>query len=144
MVLTGAGGAQAAPPTFTISTIENLHLVPHTPPTGTFTATGLPGCVSGTYADSLVYFVPPGTRLVVDETYACAGGGTFTARTALHVAVTAPDGTQAVEGTWRIIWSDTGLAGSGGVTAEATGCSPTGVVFSDCTGSTGQVVANLK
>ncbi|MDQ6873626.1 MAG: hypothetical protein M3042_00980 [Actinomycetota bacterium] len=136
--------ADAAPPPLILSTTQDAFHPPHTPPTGTFTATGLAGCPSGTYADTLVYFTPPGTRVVVDEHYTCLGGATFTARLALHIAEVAPDGTQAVEGTWRIVTSDTGLAGSGNITGTATGCAPVGAVFADCTGGSGLVVGQLK
>jgi hypothetical protein len=142
--LTGLTPAHAAPPTFVISTVQDAVHPPHTPPTGTFEAVGLAGCPSGTYADSLVYFTPLGTRVVVNETYSCVGGATFTARMALHIGATGPDGTQAAEGTWRIVASDTGLAGSGDLSGLATGCSPIGAVFADCTGSTGRILGNVK
>jgi hypothetical protein len=127
-----------------VTTTQDGFHPPHTPPTGTFTAIGLPGCQSGTYADSLVYFTPSGTRVVVDEHYTCLGGATFTARIALHVAEAAPDGTQAVDGTWRIVSSDTGLAGSGDSTGIGTGCAPIGAVFAECSGGSGLVVGHLK
>jgi hypothetical protein len=141
---TGVAAAQAAQPTFVVTTVQDAGHPPHTPPTGTFEAVGLAGCPSGTYADSLVYFTPPGTRVVVDETYSCVGGATFTARMALHIAATAPDGTQAAEGSWRIVASDTGLAGSGDLSGLSTGCSPIGAVFADCIASTGRIVGNVK
>ncbi|MGI8868925.1 MAG: hypothetical protein ACR2F6_08770 [Mycobacteriales bacterium] len=136
--------AQAAPPPLVITTVQDAVHPPHTPPTGTFEATGLTGCPSGTYADSLVYFTPNGTRVVVDETYTCLDGATFTARVALHIAPTAPDGTQTAEGTWRIVSSDTGLAGSGNLSGLATGCSPVGAVFAECTGASSLVVGKVK
>ena len=140
-----AGTAQAAPPPLVVTTVADPGpRPPHTPPTGTFQATGLAGCPSGTYADSLVYFTPRGTRAVVDETYSCQGGPTFTARLALHIAATAPDGTQAVDGTWRIVASDSGLAGSGDLTGQGTGCLPVGAVFAECSGMSGLVVGNVK
>jgi hypothetical protein len=142
--LAGIAPAQGAQPTFVISAVQDGVHPPHTPPTGTFQAVGLAGCPSGTYADSLVYFTPPGTRVVVDETYSCVGGATFTARMALHIAATAPDGTQTAEGTWRIVASDTGLAGSGDLSGLATGCSPIGAVFAECAGSTGRIVGQVK
>jgi hypothetical protein len=142
--LTGVAAAQGAQPTFVVTTVQDAVHPPHTPPTGTFEAVGLAGCPSGTYADSLVYFTPPGTRVVVDETYSCVGGATFTARMALHIAATAPDGTQAAEGSWRIVASDTGLAGSGDLSGLSTGCSPIGAVFADCIASTGRIVGNVK
>ena len=142
--LTGVTTAQAAQPTFVITAVQDAVHPPHTPPTGTFEAVGLAGCPSGTYADSLVRFSPPGTRVVVDETYSCVGGATFTARMALHIAATGPDGTQAAEGTWRIVASDTGLGGSGDLSGLSTGCSPIGAVFAECTGSTGRIVGKVK
>jgi hypothetical protein len=142
--LTGGTAAHSAPPPLVVTTVQDALHPAHTPPTGTFAATGLAGCPSGTYADSLVYFTPPGTRVVVDETYSCLGGATFTARMALHIAPTAPDGTQPAEGTWRIVSSDTGLAGSGDLTGLATGCAPIGAVFAECTGSTGLIVGKVK
>jgi hypothetical protein len=63
---------------------------------------------------------------------------------ALHIAATAPDGTQMGDGTWRIVASDSGLAGSGDLSGLSTGCSPIGAVFADCTGSTGRIVGNVK
>lgn len=144
-VIGGGPTADAAPPPLVISTVaDNGPRPPHTPPTGTFQATGLAGCPSGTYTDSLVSFTPPGTRVVVDETYTCPGGAIFTARLALHVAVTAPDGTQAVDGMWRIVASDSGLAGSADLTGQNTGCSPVGAVFAECTGGSGLIVGNVK
>jgi len=142
--LAGGPSAQGAQPPLVITTVQDALHPAHTPPTGTFTATGLAGCPSGTYADSLVYFTPNGTRVVVNETYSCLGGATFTARMALHIAATAPDHTQAVEGTWRIVASDSGLAGSGDLSGLATGCSPVGAVFADCTGGSGLIVGMVK
>src|SRR6478735_5941990 len=111
--LAGGPSAQGAQPPLVITTVQDALHPAHTPPTGTFTATGLAGCPSGTYADSLVYFTPNGTRVVVEETYSCLGGATFTARLALHIDATALDHTQAADGSWRIIASDSGLAGTG-------------------------------
>jgi hypothetical protein len=142
--LTGGPAAYGAPPHFVVTSVQNAVHPPHTPPTGTFEATGLTGCPSGTYADSLVYFTPKGTRVVVDETYSCLGGVTFTARLALHIAAAAPDHTQAAEGTWRIVASDTGLAGSGQVSGLSTGCSPVGAVFAECAGATSLIVGNVR
>ena len=142
--LASSPAAQGAPAPLFMTTVQDAVHPPHTPPTGTFVATGIPGCPSGTYADSLVYFTPNGTRVVVDETYSCLGGGMFTARVALHIAPTAPDGSQLAEGTWRIVAANTGLAASGVLTGVATGCSPIGAVFAECTGATGLVAGNVK
>lgn len=142
--LLGWAPADGASPALVITTVQDAVHPPHTPPTGTFTAIGVPGCPAGTYADSLVYFTPNGTRVVVDETYTCVGGATFTARMALHIAPTAPDQTQAADGTWRIVASDSGVAGSGQLTGLGTGCSPVGAVFAECTGATGLIVGKAK
>ncbi len=136
--------ADAALPPLVVTTVQDAVHPPHTAPTGTFEATGLAGCPSGTYADSLVYFTPNGTRVVVEETYSCLGGATFTARLALHIDATAPDHTQAADGSWRIIASDSGLAGTGHLSGLSTGCSPVGAVFADCTAASGLVVGHVK
>lgn len=144
LAMSGGTAADAASPMFVISTVQDAVHPPHTPPTGTFTATGLADCPAGTYADSLVSFTPDGARVVVDETYSCTGGVTFTARMALHIAPTAPDNTQAAWGTWRMLHSDSGLAGSGQLSGLGTGCSPIGAVFAECTGASGQIVGKVR
>ena len=111
----------------------------HQPPTGTFTATGLPGCSAGTLGDQLVSFSPSGARVVVDRTYTCAEGGSFVARLALHLGVVDASGRQATDGTWRIVSTSgalTGLQGTGSTGGVNTGCSPVGVVFAECLTST--------
>lgn len=135
--------AYAALPSFVVTTTQDAVHPEHTPPTGTFTASGLPGCSGGTYADSLVYFTPQGNRVVVDEHYTCLEGGTFTARLALHTSVIAPDGTQSVDGTWRVVASNNGIAGSGDATGLATGCSPVGAIFGVCTGPAGGRIVGI-
>ena len=142
--LMGAGAADAAPSPVVLATVQDGAHPPHTPPTGTFRAIGLDGCPSGSYVDSLVSFSPDGTRVVVDEIYSCIGGAAFTARLALHIAVTAADHTQGVRGTWRIIASDNGLAGSGALTGRSTGCSPVGAVFAECTGGSGLIFGEIR
>ena len=79
---------------------------PHQPPSGTFTASGLRGCSSGTFSDQLISFSPSGARLKIARTYACASGGAFTARVALHLSAVDASGGQAATGRWRIISSD--------------------------------------
>jgi hypothetical protein len=145
VALTPNLAADAALPSFAMTTTPDAFHPPHTPPTGTFTASGLPGCSGGTYVDSLVYFTPQGNRVVVDENYTCLEGGTFTARMALHTGVIAPDGTQAIYGAWRVVAADNGIAGSGDLASVATGCSPVGAIFGDCSGvATGHIVGMLK
>ena len=133
--LMGGPTAQAEPPALVITTVQDAvgHL-PHTGPTGTFQSIGLPGCLTGTYADSLVRFSKNGTHAVVDETYTCRGGVTFTARLAVRIAATASDGTQSTQAEWRIVSSTTRLAGSGDAWGRFSGCSPIGAVFAECTG----------
>src|SRR3954471_23999616 len=110
-VLGAAPVALAAGPTpFSLVTVD-VPRASHQPVTGSFTANGVPGCASGTFADALVFFTPSGSPLVVTETYSCSEGSTFVARLQLHLAPVAPDGTQAVRGSWRIVDSDTGLTG---------------------------------
>ena len=115
---------------------------PHQPPSGAFTASGLPGCSSGTFSDQVISFSPSGARIKLARTYACAGGGSVTARVALHLAVVDATGSQAATGRWRILSSD-GLrpapAGSGSVVGENTGCAPVGVVMAECVLGTGTV-----
>src|SRR5205085_9565233 len=129
-ILTAAG---AATPGET-ATIQEVGVSngPHQPLTGTFTASGLPGCDSGTWADQLEWFSPSGARLVVDETYTCSGGGSFAARLGLHLSAVDASGEQASDGTWRITSADgalTGLQGTGSTSGAAIGCAPIGVIF---------------
>jgi hypothetical protein len=119
---------------------------PHQPPTGTFTASGLPGCTSGTLADQLVWFSPSGARLVVDRTYTCSEGGSFTARLGLHLSTVDASGDQPTDGTWRIISTAgalTGLQGTGSGIGVGTGCAPIGAIFAECAGSTGTTTASI-
>jgi hypothetical protein len=143
VALTGSMAAYAAPPPLVITTQITFH-PDHNPASATFTASGLPGCPSGTSTDSVVSFNPQGTRLVLDEHDTCLNGSTFTARVALHVAEVAPDGTQASDGTWRIIASDSGLAGSGDLIGVNTGCAPVGTIFAACTAGSALVVGQAK
>jgi hypothetical protein len=119
---------------------------PHQPPTGTFTATGLPGCDSGTLADQLVWFSPSGARLMVDRTYTCSDGGSFIARVGLHLSTVDASGEQATDGTWRITSTDgalTGLQGTGSISGMGTGCAPIGAIFAECAGLTGTTTASI-
>jgi hypothetical protein len=139
--LGGSGAAAAAPTPVVIQEFTVFGAI-HEPPTGTFVASGLAGCTSGTFADQLVYFSPSGARLVLDRTYACDAGGTLTARVALHFAPIDADGQQAADGTWRIIAADgaqAGLQGSGTGTGISSGCTPVGSIFGTCTTATGTV-----
>jgi hypothetical protein len=107
----------------------------HQPPAGVFTVTGVAGCASGTFGDQLVSFNPSGARVVLLRTYACAEGGTFVARVALHLSVVDASGAQAADGTWRIVSTDGALAGFQGetpVTGVNTGCAPVGEIFAEC------------
>jgi hypothetical protein len=141
-----AGAATATPGgTATIQevTVSNG---PHQPPTGMFTATGLPGCTSGTLADQLVWFSPSGARLVVDRTYTCSEGGSFTARLGLHLSTVDVSGEQPTDSTWRIISTDgalTGLQGTGSGVGVGTGCAPIGAIFAECAGGMGTTTASI-
>jgi hypothetical protein len=117
----------------------------HQPPSGTFTASGIPGCASGTFSDQLVSFSPSGARLILDRTYVCDGGGAFTARVALHLQPVDAAGQQTVTGTWRIVSADgiPSLSGSGTTVGVNTGCTPIGTVFATCTSGTGTIFAKI-
>jgi hypothetical protein len=143
-ILTGVGSADPGS-TATIHEVSTF-IGNHQPPTGTFTATGLPACATGTSADQLVWFSPSGARLVVDRTYTCTDGGSFTVRLGLHLGVVDASGTQASDATWRIVSTAdalTGLQGSGSAVGVGTGCSPVGAVFAECTGGTSVVTAAI-
>ena len=141
-----AAVAAASPPAAV--TIHELTVFggPHQPPSGTFTASGLRGCSSGTFSDQLISFSPSGARIKLARTYACAGGGSLTARAALRLAAVDASGTQAVTGRWRIVSAD-GLhpapAGSGSIVGENTGCAPIGAIFAECADGTGTVSASV-
>src|SRR3954452_19445860 len=135
--------ADGGPRPFSLVTTD-LPRVSHHPVMGTFTASGLPDCSAGTFADSLVFFTASGTPLVITETYSCTSGLTFTARLLLHLTAVAPDGTQGVQGTWRILGSDVGFEGSGTTSGTLTDCTPTGIVFAECSGGTGVIVGQIR
>jgi hypothetical protein len=112
----------------------------HQPPVGAFTAEGLAGCSSGSFSDQPVSFSPNGTRIILDSSYACAEGGTLTARVALHLGTIDSSGLQTAEGTWRIVAGTGALAdaaGSGSRSGLNSGCAPVGVVFGECAFGTG-------
>jgi hypothetical protein len=143
-ILVGAGAATPGD-TATIQEVTVFNCC-HQPPTGTFTASGLPGCTSGTTADQLVWFSPSGARLVVDRTYTCTEGGSFTVRLGLHLSAVDASGEQQADSTWRIISTDgalTGLQGTGSGVGVGTGCGPIGAIFAECTGSTGTTTASI-
>lgn len=143
-VLAGTGAATPGN-TATISEVTVFNN-PHQPPTGTFTASGLPGCASGTFSDQLVSFNPSGARLVLDRTYTCDELGSFTARVGLHISTVDASGQQVSDGTWRIVSTDgslTGLQGTGSSSGVATGCAPIGEVFAECAAATGTTIASI-
>lgn len=145
-VLAGFGGSSAAGAAPTAILIQEYTVFGaiHEPPAGTFVASGLAGCTSGTFADQLVSFSPSGARLVLDRTYSCDAGGILTARVALHLAPIDADGQQAADGAWRIIaaaGAQAGLQGSGTDTGISSGCTPVGSIFGACTTATGTVTA---
>jgi hypothetical protein len=147
-VLAALGGsrAAAAAPTSVVFQEFTVFGAIHVPPVGTFVASGLPGCTTGTFADQPVAFSPSGARLFLDRTYSCDAGGTLTARVALHLAPIDANGHQTSDGTWRIISAEgalTGLQGSGTDTGVSSGCTPTGSIFGACTTATGTVTASI-
>jgi hypothetical protein len=146
--LAGVTAATGTATPGTTATIQEVTVSngPHQPPTGTFIASGLPGCTSGTLADHLVWFSPSGARLVVDRTYTCTEGGSFTARLGIHLSTVDASGGQPSDGTWRIISTDgalAGLQGTGSGSGMGTGCAPIGVVFAECAGSIGTTTASI-
>jgi hypothetical protein len=147
-IVAGLGGtrAAAAEPTAVVIQESTVFGAIHQPPVGTFVASGLPGCATGTFADQLVSFSPSGARLILDRTYACDAGGTVTARVALHLATIDANGQQATDGSWRIIAADgaqLGLRGSGTDAAVSSGCTPVGSIFGGCTTATGTTTASI-
>lgn len=143
-VLAGTGAATPGN-TATISEVTVFNN-PHQPPTGTFTASGLPGCASGTFSDQLVSFNPSGARLVLDRTYTCSEGGSFTARVGLHLSTVDASGEQQADSTWRIISTDgalIGLQGTGSGSGVSTGCAPIGAIFAECAASTSTTTASI-
>jgi hypothetical protein len=83
---------------------------------------------------------------VVDRTYTCTEGGSFTVRLGLHLSAVDASGEQQADSTWRIISTDgalTGLQGTGSGVGVGTGCGPIGAIFAECTGSTGTTTASI-
>jgi hypothetical protein len=123
---------------------------------GTFKATGIPGCASGTFADTLVTFSANGANLVVDRAYTCnhrggrdgvGGEGTFTAKMALHLSVVDHAGKQTGRGSWTIIRSSGalhGLSATGSERGIANGCTPVGTALAQCDAGTDSVTATRK
>jgi hypothetical protein len=147
-VLAGLAGAQAhaANPTAAVIQESSVFVGEHQPPVGTFVASGLAGCSSGSFADAVVSFSPSGARIVLDRTYACDGGGSVTARVALHLGTIDAAGQQAADGTWRITSADgplTGLQGSGTATGVNSACAPVGVILGTCATGVGTVTASV-
>jgi hypothetical protein len=144
--LSGAATAAATAPAAAVIPEATGFAGAHQPPAGTFTASGLPGCASGTFSDQLVSFNPSGTRPIVDRTYACAGGDTLTVRVALHLGTIDAEGTQTAEATWRIV-SGTGalseLSGSGSASGLNSGCAPVGTAIGECAVGAATVIANV-
>lgn len=149
-VVAGLGGgatAAAAQPTPAVIHTLTTFVGEHQPPVASFTASGIPGCTSGSSSDKLVSFNPSGTRLVIDSTYVCDSGDTLTARVALHLGTIDAAGNQTADGTWRII-AATGsladLAGSGSTTGLNSGCSPVGTALGECATGAGTVSARVQ
>ncbi len=142
--LGGATTAAAAQPTPIVIHTVTTFGGNHQPPVGSFTASGIPGCTSGSSSDQLISFNPSGTRLVIDTTYVCDSGDTLTARIAVHPGTVDAAGNQTGDGTWRIV-AATGsladLAGSGSTTGLNSGCSPVGTALAECATGAGTVSA---
>ena len=142
----GGGTAVAAQPTPAVIQELSMFVGGHQGPVGAFTASGIPGCTSGSFSDQLVSFSPSGARLVLDRTYVCDDGDTLTARAALHLGIVDAAGLQTGDGSWRIVGA-TGtladLAGSGSGTGLNSGCSPVGTAFAECTTGASTITASL-
>jgi len=117
-------------------------------PVGTFNANGIPGCVSGTFADRLVTFSANGANLVVDRAYTCSHrGGMFTAKMALHLSVVNQAGKQPGRGSWTIIHAGGalhGLSATGSERGVANGCTPVGTALAQCDAGTDSVTGTRK
>jgi hypothetical protein len=102
------------------------------PPHCTFTATGLPGCASGTLGDRMLTFNASFTHIHVERTYTCAGGGGgFRALLVLTIQPGGAPGTETVSGRWVVddrSGALAGLRGSGAVEGANGGGSGTGTV----------------
>src|SRR3954469_13104758 len=118
----------------------------HEPPSGTFIATGLDGCMAGSFSDQVVSFSPSGARVLLDRTYSCDDGASLTARVALHLGTTDAAGNQTANGSWRIVSATGALAdvtGSGSESGGNSGCTPVGAVFGTCATGTGTTIASI-
>jgi hypothetical protein len=83
---------------------------------------------------------------VVDRTYTCSEGGSFTVRLGLHLSTVDAAGEQTSDSTWRIISTDgalTGLQGTGSGYGVATGCAPIGETFAECAAATSTTTASI-
>jgi hypothetical protein len=149
---TALAGAVLAAPAGAASTPFVLHestdFVGGNGPAGTFKATGIPGCGSGKFTDSLVTFSANGANLVVNRAYTCSHrGGTFTAKLALHLSVVNQAGKQRSRGSWTIIHAVGALHGLSGTGAErgvASGCAPVGTALAKCNAGTDSVTGTRK
>ena len=140
--LVGSSGALAGPAPAAIDELTTF-AGQHQPPVGAFTASGIPGCPSGSFSDQVVSFNQTGTRVVIDRTYACNGGETLTARVGLHLGAIDAAGLQTVDGSWRIVGSNGTLAGSGSLTGFNSGCAPAGTALGECATGVGTVTVAL-
>jgi hypothetical protein len=117
-------------------------------PVGTFKATGIPGCGSGKFTDSLVTFSANGANLIVDRAYTCRHrGGTFTAKMTLHLSVVNQASKQRGRGSWTIIHASGalhGLSATGLERGVARGCAPVGTALAKCSVGTATVTGIRK
>jgi hypothetical protein len=149
---TALAGAVLAAPAGATSTPFVLHesadFAGGNGPAGTFKATGIPGCGSGKFTDSLVTFSANGANLVVNRAYTCSHrGGTFTAKLALHLSVVNQAGKQAGRGNWTISHAGGalhGLSGTGSERGVASGCAPIGTALAKCSAGTDSVTGTRK
>ena len=97
----------AAPGSITL--FEHIDFHPGvSPPSGTFTVSGLAGCTGGTVSDRLVAF--GGDSVIIDRIYSCSSGASLTARIVLvHGAV--PDPSSTLTAPWTLLGGTGALAG---------------------------------
>lgn len=123
--------AASGAPIGEITLTESIVFPGNAPPHGTFAATGLPGCASGTFVDDLKSFNASFTHILVERTYTCAGGAAgFGALLVLAIAPTGPT-SETVSGRWivqRASGALEGLRGSGTTTGENAAGAGTGTV----------------
>jgi hypothetical protein len=138
--------AAAAPTRFVLR--ESVDFAGGNGPVGTFKATGIPGCGSGKFTDSLVTFSANGGNLIVDRAYTCVHrGGTFTAKMALHLSVVNQAGKQSGKGSWKIIHASGalhGLSATGLERGVQRSCAPVGTVLAKCSVGTDTVTGIRK